>query len=79
EEITEAMKSAGRLAGVFAEPAAAAGIAGVRRAVMDGVIAKTADVLAVVTGNGLKDIKTAMSIAGSPTEVDPLPDRAASA
>jgi threonine synthase len=46
---------------------------------MDGVIAKTADVLAVVTGNGLKDIKTAMSIAGSPTEVDPLPDRAASA
>lgn len=79
EEITDAMKSAGRLAGVFAEPAAAAGIAGVRRAVMDGVIAKTADVLAVVTGNGLKDIKTAMSIAGSPTEVDPLPESAASA
>lgn len=73
EEITEAMKAAGRLAGVFAEPAAAASIAGVKRAVADGVIAPGADVLAVVTGSGLKDIKTAMSIAGSPTEVDPLP------
>ncbi len=72
DEITDAMKAAGRLAGVFAEPAAAASIAGVRRAVADGVIAKGADVLAVVTGNGLKDIKTAMSIAGAPTEVDPL-------
>lgn len=72
EQITDAMKSAGRLAGVFAEPAAAASIAGVKQAVAQGVIARAADVLAVVTGNGLKDIKTAMSIAGSPTEVEPL-------
>lgn len=71
EQITDAMKSAGRLAGVFAEPAAAASIAGVKQAVAQGVIARAADVLAVVTGNGLKDIKTAMSIAGSPTEVEP--------
>ncbi len=71
-EITDAMKSAGSLAGVFAEPAAAAAIAGVKRAAADGVIAKGEDALAVVTGNGLKDIKTAISIAGSPTEVDPL-------
>lgn len=73
DEITEAMKASGRLAGVFAEPAAAASIAGVRRAVSDGIIPRSADVLAVVTGNGLKDIKTAMAIAGAPTEVDPLP------
>jgi threonine synthase len=72
EEITEAMKAAGRLAGVFSEPAAAASIAGVKRAAADGVIEKGADVLAVSTGNGLKDIKTAMSIAGQPTEVEPL-------
>lgn len=72
EEITEAMKAAGRLAGIFAEPAAAASIAGVKRAVAEGLIGKGEDVLAVVTGNGLKDIKTAMSIAGSPTEVEPL-------
>lgn len=73
EEITAAMKAAGSLAGVFAEPAAAAAVAGVKRAAADGVIAKSEDVLAVVTGNGLKDIKTAMTIAGAPTEVEPLP------
>jgi threonine synthase len=72
EQITDAMKSVGRLAGIFAEPAAAASIAGVKQAVAQGVIPRTADVLAVVTGNGLKDIKTAMSIAGAPTEVEPL-------
>ncbi len=33
EEILEAMRSTGRLAGIFAEPAAAAGVAGLRRAV----------------------------------------------
>lgn len=71
DEITDAMKAAGRLAGVFAEPAAAAAIAGVKRAAADGVIGRHEDALAVVTGNGLKDIRTAMSIAGQPTEVDP--------
>ena len=70
EEITEAMMATGKLAGVFAEPAAAAAVAGARRAVLDGVIDEDADVLAVLTGNGLKDIKTAMAIAGSPTDVD---------
>lgn len=72
EEITEAMKATGRLAGVFAEPAAAASVAGIKRAVADGIIAKHEDALAVITGNGLKDIKTAMEIAGKPTEVEPL-------
>jgi len=72
KEITDAMKAAGRLAGVFAEPAAAAAVAGVKRAVADGLIAKHEDALAVVTGNGLKDIKTAMEIAGEPTDVEPL-------
>ena len=72
EEITEAMKATGRLAGVFAEPAAATAVAGIKRAVADGIIAKHEDALAVITGNGLKDIKTAMAIAGKPTEVEPL-------
>ncbi len=73
EEILEAIKTTGRLAGVFAEPGAAAGVAGVKAAVAKGLIDRSADVLAVVTGNGLKDIKTAMAIAGTPSEVDPLP------
>lgn len=75
DEITEAMKATARLGGVFAEPAAAAAIAGIKRAADDGVIEKHSDVLAVVTGSGLKDIKTAMRIAGQPIDVDPA-DRA---
>jgi threonine synthase len=71
EEITAAMKAAGSLAGVFAEPGAAAGIAGVRRAAADGLIGRGQDVLAVVTGSGLKDIRTAMTVAGAPIEVEP--------
>lgn len=70
-EIAAAMQAAGRLAGVFAEPAAAAAVAGARRAVGDDVIEPGADVVVVVTGNGLKDIDAAMSIGGSPTEVGP--------
>ena len=72
DEITDAMLACGRLAGVFAEPAAAASVAGVRRAVADGTLGPDSDVLAVVTGSGLKDIRTAMGIAGKPTEVMPL-------
>lgn len=72
EEITTAMKAAGSLAGVFAEPAAAASIAGVKRAVAEGVIQAGASVLSVVTGSGLKDIETAKRVAGEPTDVDPL-------
>ncbi len=74
DEITDAMKATGRLAGIFAEPAAAAAVAGVKRARTEGIITQYADTLAVITGNGLKDIKTAMATAGKPKEVDPLPN-----
>jgi threonine synthase len=72
EEIFEAMRYTGRLSGVFAEPAAAAAVAGVRRAVREGVISRNATVTAVITGNGLKDIKSAQRAAGEPFDV--LPD-----
>ena len=70
-EIIDAMRVCARLAGVFAEPAAAAAVAGVKRAAADGLLAPDADVLAVITGNGLKDVATAARIAGEPTDVDP--------
>ena len=38
EEILEAMRGTGRLTGIFAKPAAATAVAGVRRAVEDGII-----------------------------------------
>lgn len=72
ERIGEAMLASGSLGGVFAEPAAAAALAGVRRAVASGVIAAGADVLVVSTGSGLKDVAGAMRVAGSPTDVEPL-------
>ena len=72
DEIAEAMKATGARAGVFAEPAAAASVAGVKRAIEEGVIDPGADTLAVITGSGLKDTDSAIAIAGEPTDVDPL-------
>ncbi len=45
EEILEAMRSAGRLAGIFAEPAGATAVAGVRRAVQERILGRKASVL----------------------------------
>jgi len=70
-EILEAMRYTGRLTGVFAEPAAAAAVAGVRRAVAEGIVGRRASVLAVITGNGLKDVRAARSAVPEPFEVAP--------
>ncbi|MBI2899647.1 MAG: threonine synthase [Planctomycetes bacterium] len=66
-EILEAMRLGARLGGVFGEPAGAAALAGVMRA----GIAKSESALAVVTGNGLKDIRGAMEAVGPPLVVEP--------
>jgi threonine synthase len=71
DEILEAMRCAGRLTGIFAEPAAATAVAGVRRAVADGVIGRKESVLAVITGNGLKDIRSAQSAVTKPFDISP--------
>lgn len=71
EEILDAMRYTGRLAGIFAEPAAATAIAGLRRAVEEGVVGRGASATAIVTGNGLKDIQSAKSAAGEPFEIAP--------
>jgi threonine synthase len=66
EAILDAMRAAGRTAGLFGEPAGVAGLAGVRAAVSAGIVGPRESVLAVVTGSGLKDAKTAMRAAGDP-------------
>ena len=71
EEILDAIRYTGRLAGVFAEPAAAASVAGLRRALAEGVVSRRASALAVITGNGLKDIRSAVQAVGKPYEVAP--------
>jgi threonine synthase len=73
-EILEAMKATARLGGVFGEPAGVAGVAGLRRAVAAGVIPPDARVAVVVTGNGLKDIKSATAAAGGPHDIQPTLD-----
>ena len=66
-----AVAAVGRLTGIFAEPAAATAVAGVRRAVEEGIIGRKASVLAVVTGNGLKDIRSAQSAVTKPFDIAP--------
>lgn len=72
DEIGAALCALGALAGVFAEPAAATAVAGVRRAVLDGIIGPRDEVVAVITGSGLKDIRNALRVAGRPRDVDPI-------
>jgi threonine synthase len=57
EEILQAQRTTARLAGVFGEPAAVAGIAGLKKAVATGLIPTSEAALVVVTGSGLKDIQ----------------------
>lgn len=69
EEMLAALAQAGRH-GVFGEPAAAAGIAGVKVAVERGIIGRDERVLAVLTGSGLKDTVSAMKAVGQPIPIE---------
>lgn len=60
EEILAAMPVLARAAAVFAEPAGAAALAGLQKALQLGLIEKEARVLIAVTGNGLKDVPSAL-------------------
>ncbi len=71
EAILEAMREAGKRAGVFGEPAGVAALAGLRAAVEQGIVGRRASALAVVTGSGLKDTKSALRAAGEPDSVRP--------
>jgi len=64
DEILAAMRVLGKAAGVFGEPAGAAGTAGLAKAAERGLIPADALVVSIVTGNGLKDIASAQMAAG---------------
>jgi threonine synthase len=55
DDIVDAMLLLGGTTGVFAEPAGATGLAGLRLALRDGLIDKNETVAVLVTGSGLKD------------------------
>lgn len=70
EEILAAYKMIARTEGVFVEPACAAPLAGLIKAVQAGLIPEGSLVAATMTGHGLKDPDTAISTAGfAPTVV----------
>ena len=74
EEILEAMKSTARLGGVFGEPAGVTGVAGIKKAVAQGLIGHDSSAVVVITGNGLKDIQSAKQATGQPLDIEPKID-----
>lgn len=60
EEILEAFKTLPAKEGIFAEPGSCASIAGVYQQVKAGKVTPGSSVVAVLTGNGLKDPQTAI-------------------
>ncbi|HLD28981.1 MAG TPA: threonine synthase, partial [bacterium] len=64
ENIKETIKFLAKTSGIFAEPAGAASLAGIKEAVDKKMVKPGEKIVSLITGNGLKDIKTALSIAG---------------
>lgn len=71
EEILAAIVLLGRTSGVFAEPAAATAIAGLKKLIEDGTISSDEKVVALVTGNGLKDVPAAAKSVSFPKAIEP--------
>jgi threonine synthase len=71
EEILKAMRQMGREAAVFAEPAGAAGFAGLLELVAQGEIDPEERIVVLVTGNGLKDVESAIRATGQPELIEP--------
>lgn len=71
EAITAAIPRLGRGASVFAEPAAAAAYAGLCQHAEAGAIGADEQVVALITGNGLKDVGAAQGATGSAPVIEP--------
>jgi len=68
-ELLDAQKTLAETEGIFAEPAGVASIAGLKKLLKEGAIDVDETVVCVITGAGLKDVKSAMKIAGEPFEL----------
>ena len=65
EAILAAIPELAQLTGIFAEPAAAAALAGARQAVSEGHLGADDEIVILVTGNGLKDVPAAQRAVSS--------------
>lgn len=70
-EILHAIKDVARKANIFGEPAGVASFAGLQKAIHTGKVKKHETVVVLITGNGLKDIESAMKCTGSPFLIKP--------
>jgi threonine synthase len=71
EEILSAISYLGKTTGIFAEPAAAAAIAGLKKMVSQNMIKNDERVVVLITGNGLKDVPAAMKSIEFPIPIEP--------
>jgi threonine synthase len=71
EEILNAMRVLARHTGVFGEPAGVTGFAGILKMVSEGMIESNESIALIVSGNGLKDVKSAMKAVSLPAKIKP--------
>jgi threonine synthase len=71
DAILAAMRELAVEAAVFAEPAGATAYAGLRQALAAGMIDSDETILVLNTGNGIKDVGSAMRATGEPTVIEP--------
>lgn len=69
-EIIESIAELGKY-GIFAEPAGSTAYAGLKKAINEGIIQGDDPVLVINTGNGLKDIKSAMLAVRNAPVIEP--------
>jgi threonine synthase len=60
--------------GIFAEPAGAAALAGLKKALEEGMITDSDAVLVLNTGSGLKDVQAAMTAVPPAAVIEPTLD-----
>jgi len=70
-DILQAMATLGRQAAVFAEPAGAAGFAGLSAALRQGMVGPAERIVVLVTGSGLKDVARALQAVPSAPVIPP--------
>ena len=70
-DIIKAMSLLGRTEGIFGEPAGVAAIAGIKKAVEQGIIKPGETVTTIVTGNGLKDPVNGQKAVSMPEPMQP--------
>jgi threonine synthase len=71
DAILGSLKTLAESEGIFAEPSAAASLAGLEQLTREKFFDRRDRVVVLITGNGLKDVETALTVTGQATTVAP--------